>query len=82
MSRAVPAHRLAGAMADITISLPDGSQRTLPAGATATTVARALGRQRRRDRLQRPALRADAEEELRDPPERHRPRAGPAGPTG
>ncbi len=30
-------------MSDITISLPDGSQRTLPAGATATTVAEGIG---------------------------------------
>ena len=30
-------------MSDITISLPDGSQRTLPAGATATTVAQGIG---------------------------------------
>lgn len=30
-------------MADITISLPDGSQRTLPAGATATTLAQSIG---------------------------------------
>src|ERR1700712_1685321 len=30
-------------MADITISLPDGSQRTLPQGATATTVAEGIG---------------------------------------
>jgi threonyl-tRNA synthetase len=30
-------------MADISISLPDGSQRTLPAGATATTLAASIG---------------------------------------
>jgi threonyl-tRNA synthetase len=30
-------------MADITITLPDGSQRTLPEGATATTVAESIG---------------------------------------
>jgi threonyl-tRNA synthetase len=30
-------------MADITIQLPDGSQRTLPEGATATTLAEAIG---------------------------------------
>jgi threonyl-tRNA synthetase len=30
-------------MADITISLPDGSQRSLPQGATATTVAEGIG---------------------------------------
>ncbi len=30
-------------MAEITISLPDGSQRTLPAGATATTLAESIG---------------------------------------
>jgi threonyl-tRNA synthetase len=30
-------------MTDITISLPDGSQRTLPAGATATTLAESIG---------------------------------------
>ncbi|MEY4338212.1 MAG: threonine--tRNA ligase [Actinomycetota bacterium] len=30
-------------MTDITISLPDGSQRTLPAGATATTLAASIG---------------------------------------
>jgi threonyl-tRNA synthetase len=30
-------------MAEITISLPDGSQRSLPAGATATTVAESIG---------------------------------------
>jgi threonyl-tRNA synthetase len=31
-------------MAEITISLPDGSQRSLPAGATATTLAESIGR--------------------------------------
>ena len=30
-------------MAEITISLPDGSQRSLPAGATATTLAESIG---------------------------------------
>jgi threonyl-tRNA synthetase len=30
-------------MAEITITLPDGSQRSLPAGATATTVAESIG---------------------------------------
>src|SRR3954468_14705772 len=30
-------------MADITITLPDGSQRVLPEGATATTVAESIG---------------------------------------
>src|SRR4029078_73536 len=30
-------------MADITITLPDGSQRSLPQGATATTVAESIG---------------------------------------
>ena len=30
-------------MADITISLPDGSQRSLPAGATATTWRESIG---------------------------------------
>ena len=30
-------------MAEITISLPDGSQRTLPEGATATTLAESIG---------------------------------------
>ena len=30
-------------MADISISLPDGSQRTLPEGATATTLAESIG---------------------------------------
>src|ERR1700710_2917207 len=37
------ARRLPSAMADITISLPDGSQRSLPQGATATTVAESIG---------------------------------------
>src|ERR1700710_1188157 len=37
------ARRLPSAMADITISLPDGSQRSLPQGATATTVAEGIG---------------------------------------
>jgi hypothetical protein len=31
-------------MSDITIFLPDGSPRTLPEGATATTVAEGIGR--------------------------------------
>ncbi|MCB0983667.1 MAG: TGS domain-containing protein, partial [Ilumatobacter sp.] len=30
-------------MAEITIQLPDGSQRTLPEGATATTLAESIG---------------------------------------
>src|SRR4051812_13768482 len=46
-------------MSDITISLPDGSQRTLPEGATATTVAEGIG-----PRLAKAALaaRVDGEE--------------------
>ena len=44
MSRQPTAARtLCVTMSDITISLPDGSQRTLPAGATATTVAEGIG---------------------------------------
>ena len=46
-------------MSEITISLPDGSQRTLPEGATATTVAEGIG-----PRLAKAALaaRVDGEE--------------------
>ncbi len=45
-------------MADITISLPDGSQRFLPQGATATTVAESIG-----SRLAKAAVAAEVDGE-------------------
>ncbi len=45
-------------MADITISLPDGSQRSLPQGATATTVAESIG-----SRLAKAAVAAEVDGE-------------------
>jgi threonyl-tRNA synthetase len=48
-------------MADITITLPDGSQRTLPEGATATTLAESIG-----SRLAKAAVAAVVDGEERD----------------
>ena len=48
-------------MAEITISLPDGSQRSLPAGATATTLAESIG-----SRLAKAAVAAVVDGEERD----------------
>ncbi|MEY2582077.1 MAG: threonyl-tRNA synthetase [Ilumatobacteraceae bacterium] len=45
-------------MADITITLPDGSQRSLPQGATATTVAESIG-----SRLAKAAVAAEVDGE-------------------